>query len=114
MYEDLLNAINSIPETSEDPVIHGLHLATMTGEVIESDQTYIEVEFLGQSYAARYCSPIGSYAIPTKEWVQEFGTKWFAVIGWEAANPAHPICMGVCPMDGTAPVDRSNHAVYGE
>ncbi len=108
MFEELLEAFNGLHKKEDnEPKAHGLHLATMTGEVLDDDTTYIEVDYLGQSYWARPVMPFGTYNVPNKAWVDKFAKDWFAVIGWENANPAHPMCVGYCPKDDTKGKDTA-------
>lgn len=102
--KNIVEILNEAVETQ----VNGMRLAQPTGRVLDEDSSYIEVLIDGKSVYARPCMPFGVFAVPSKEWWAENSDKWLVWVTFEMNNPAHPVWMGMCPLDNVKP-DNANY-----
>lgn len=84
---------------SDDGRLSGMYLAKPTGEVLEDDHTYIEVILANKSFYAKPCFGFGEWNAPNKEWLEAHKDEVMVWVGFENGNSAHPVYMGVMPLD---------------
>lgn len=97
-FNELLRAIAS------DGKLGGVYMGIPTGEVLtEEDTTYIEILIHGKSFFAKPCMMFGHYSVPNKEWLDKYKKEIMCCVAFENGNPAHPVFMGIVPLDGKAP-----------
>lgn len=90
----------SLKALAEDGLIGGVQLCVPTGKVLDTDTTYIEVLIYGKSVFAKPCMAFGSYNVPDEQWLEKYKDEVLVWVAFENGNPAHPVYLGVCPMDG--------------
>jgi hypothetical protein len=86
----------------------GAYLAKPTGEVLEDDVTYIEVELYGNILYAKPSMPMGANYVPTKEWLEKYKDEIGIWLIFENGNPAHPVWIGTTLLNDVTP-DTDNY-----
>ena len=92
---------------AEDGKIGGVQLAAATGEVLDEDNTMIEIILYGKSVFAKPCLAFGSLNVPSKEWLKEYSKQILVWVAFQNGNPAHPVYLGVQWNKGT--VEGTNY-----
>lgn len=78
--------------------------AKFTGNYLqEGDTTLIEVQLGLKKVYAAVCLPMGTYFVPSQEWVEKHSGKYLAWIDYENGNRAHPVVVGFCPLKNKTP-----------
>lgn len=94
---------NVIREIADNGLLGGVYRATPTGEILsEEDGTYIEVMVMGKSVFAKPCMAFGEVNVPNKAWLEKYKNEILVWVAFEYGNPAHPVYLGVCTLDGKA------------
>lgn len=105
MEEDILmdDFIRDFQDMADKGKIEGIFMAVPTGEVLDTDPTYIEVVIYGSSYYAKPCLPFGSFTLPNKAWLQKHKDEVMVWVAFENGNSAHPVYLGVAPVSNKVP-----------
>lgn len=90
-------------DMTDDGLLGGVFLARPTGEVLDDDNTFIEVYISNKSFFAKPCFSFGSWNAPSKEWLTKYKDEIMVWIAYENGNPAHPVYLGVQPLNNKVP-----------
>ena len=91
-----------------DKYMFGAYLATPTGNVLEDDVTYIEINLYDNILYAKPSMPMGANYVPTKEWLEAHKDEIGLWVIFENGNPAHPVWIGTTLLDDVTP-DTDNY-----
>jgi hypothetical protein len=92
--EDLLNnGGRYVP-----PKAFGVYKAIPTGRFIEGDFQYVEMKVLGMTLPIRPC--FSDMWVPSKEWLDKYGDKMFALVSFENGDLRSGFWFGMCFKDG--------------
>ena len=85
----------------------GTYRVLPTGKLMPTDNTYIEVLINGKSSYAKPCMPFGMYRVPSEKWLEAHKGKVVIWVTFEHGNPAHPVWIGMCPLDNQVPENKN-------
>ena len=94
--EDIFEVFQKYADNGKIP---GAIQAIPTGEVLDTDPTFIEILLGNKSVFAKPCMSFGSYNVPDKAWLDKYKDEILVWVVFENGNPAHPVYLGVSPRD---------------
>lgn len=88
---------------ADNGLLGGVYLGKPTGEVLEEDNTFIEIMLANKSFFAKPCFSFGGWNAPNKEWLKKYKDEIMVWVAFENGNDAHAVYLGVQPLNEKVP-----------
>lgn len=83
--------------------VRGVFLAKPTGNVLDEDETFVELEFQNKIIYGKMMQPHGWFFVPTKKWLEKHKDEVLFLIAHEAGDDAAALVLGMVPIDEKTP-----------